>query len=55
MKHIFEGINVFEVNTCKFNLGAAVTIPGIGIFVGLKQINNTDLLKHEFGLQLNTQ
>lgn len=49
MISIFEGIRIFTLNTGRFNKGSAITIPGIGIFLGLKQINNTDLLRHEFG------
>ena len=49
MIRTFEGIRVFTLNTHRFNLGSAITIPGIGIFLGLKQINNKDLLRHEFG------
>lgn len=45
----FEGIRIFSLNTKSFNRGSAITIPGIGIFLGLKQINNTGLLRHEFG------
>lgn len=49
MIHRFEGIRVFAINTGRFNRGSAVTIPGIGIFVGAKQLNNIELLRHEFG------
>jgi len=51
----FKGIRVYTLNTYRFNRGFAITIPGIGILLGLRQINNTDLLRHEFGhiLQLN--
>jgi len=45
----FEGIRIFTLNTGMFNRGSAITIPGIGIFLGVKQINNTDLIRHEFG------
>ena len=45
----FEGIRVLTLNNNRFNKGSAVTIPGIGIIVGVKQINNTRLLVHEFG------
>ena len=49
MTRSFEGIRVFTLNNGRFNKGSAVTLPGIGILVGKKQINNTDLLRHEFG------
>ena len=45
----FEGIRVFTWNIHKFNQGAACTIPGIGIIVGISHAGNTDLLRHEFG------
>jgi len=45
----FEGIKIFTLNTGIFNRGSAITIPGIGIFLGVNQINNTDLIRHEFG------
>ena len=49
MIQYFEGIRIFTLNNRKFNRGSAVTIPGIGIFIGSKQITNTGLLRHEFG------
>ena len=49
MINSFEGIRILTINCRRFNRGSAFTIPGLGIFVGLKQINNTDLLRHEFG------
>jgi len=49
MKPHFEGIRIISLNNNKFNRGSAVTIPGIGIFIGSQQINNTGLLRHEFG------
>lgn len=49
MKTKFEGVTVFAVNTKSFNRGAAVTIPGVGIFVGRKCFQDKDLLRHEFG------
>jgi hypothetical protein len=55
MTRSFEGIRVFTVNNNRFNRGSAVTIPGIGIFVGRKQVNNTELLRHEFGHILQSQ
>lgn len=45
----FEGVRVFTLNNNRFNRGSAVTIPGIGIIVGKEQLNNTGLLRHEFG------
>jgi len=49
MIQYFEGIRIITLNTRRFNRGSAITIPGVGIFLGLKQINNTDLKRHEFG------
>lgn len=49
MKTKFEGVTVFIINIKSFNRGAAVTIPGVGIFVGKKHSQNIDLLRHEFG------
>lgn len=45
----YEGVNVYALNGKNFKHGAAVTIPGIGIFIGINQQNNTGLLRHEFG------
>jgi len=36
MIRTFEGIRVFTLNTHRFNRGSAITIPGIGIFLGIK-------------------
>lgn len=52
MKTKFEGVTVFIINIKSFNRGAAVTIPGVGIFVGKKHSQNIDLLRHEFGHML---
>ena len=41
MVRTFEGIKIFALNTRGFNRGSAITIPGIGIFLGVEQINNT--------------
>ena len=51
----FEGIRIITLNNKRFNLGAAITIPKIGIFVGKLQANNSDLLRHEFGHILQSQ
>jgi hypothetical protein len=45
----FEGVRVFTLNFGNFKKGAAMTIPGIGIFVGPGGANDIDLLRHEFG------
>ncbi|NJK85278.1 MAG: hypothetical protein HC906_04230 [Bacteroidales bacterium] len=45
----FEGIRVRELHFGKFKKGAAMAIPGTGIFVGPGKSNDIDLLKHEFG------
>ena len=41
MDRRFEGVKIFALNTGRFNRGSAITIPGIGIFLGVEQINNT--------------
>lgn len=46
---LFEGIKVYGLNFGYFRQGAAVTIPGVGFFVGRQDINNEALLRHEFG------
>ena len=45
----FEGIHLFSLNIGNFKRGAAVTIPGIGIFGGKDMKEDIDLLRHEFG------
>lgn len=45
----FEGIHIFSLPFETFKQGAAVTIPGIGIFIGKGQEENIDLLRHELG------
>lgn len=45
----FQGIRVYKLNFGNFRKGAALTIPGIGIFVGKGMENDLDLLRHEFG------
>lgn len=45
----FQGINIYRLNVGNFKRGAAVTIPGIGIFVGRGMEDDLDLLRHEFG------
>jgi hypothetical protein len=52
---VFEGIKVYGLGFGYFKRGAAVTIPGVGIFVGKHDLTNQALLKHEFGhiLQYN--
>lgn len=46
----FEGVRVFILNFGNFKNGAAMTSPGIGIFVGPNGANDIDLLRHECGL-----
>ncbi|MBN1184619.1 MAG: RHS repeat-associated core domain-containing protein [Bacteroidales bacterium] len=48
-RYYFEGVRVRELNFGNFKYGAAMTVPGVGIFVGPGGINDVDLLKHEFG------
>lgn len=45
----FEGVRVFRVNFGHFRQGAALTLPGIGIFVGKGREFDRNLLRHEFG------
>ncbi|MBP1664564.1 MAG: hypothetical protein H6Q19_1704 [Bacteroidetes bacterium] len=45
----FQGIRIFQLNIGNFKKGAAMTIPGIGIFVGKGMQHDTELLRHEFG------
>ncbi|MFV0390467.1 MAG: hypothetical protein ACK5KP_01055 [Paludibacteraceae bacterium] len=45
----FEGVRVFKLPFDRFKNGAAVTIPGLGIFVGKGHENDLDLIRHEFG------
>lgn len=45
----FEGVRVFWVNFGDFKRGAALTLPGIGIFVGKGRESDLNLLRHEFG------
>jgi hypothetical protein len=45
----FEGIRVVSLPFRRFREGAALTIPGVGLFVGKGWEKNTDLLRHEFG------
>ncbi len=45
----FEGVRVFSLPFKRFREGSAVTIPGIGVFVGKGWENDMDLLRHEFG------
>lgn len=45
----FENVRVYVLNCGVFRRGAAMTIPGIGIFVGPNDKNDISLLRHEFG------
>lgn len=47
--HSFEDARVYPLNFWHFKKGAAMTIPGIGIFVDAGKVNNIDLLRHEYG------
>lgn len=51
MKYLkdFEGTRIFSLRNRRFQRGTAITLPGIGIFIGEKHVDNTDLLRHEFG------
>lgn len=45
----FEGVPVYGSEFGDLKNGAAVTLPGIGIFVNPKDLANVHLLRHEFG------
>mgnify|MGYP006955406144 FL=1 len=45
----FHGVRIFKLSVGNFKKGAAMTIPGIGIFVGKGMHHDTELLRHEFG------
>jgi hypothetical protein len=45
----FEDARVYTLNFGHFKNGAAITIPGVGIFVSPRDANNIDLLRHEYG------
>ena len=45
----FEGVRVFRLNFGNFKRGAALTVPGVGIFIGSNSANDFELLCHEFG------
>lgn len=45
----FEHIKVYSSTFGALKKRAAITIPGVGIFVHPMDLNNTGLLRHEFG------
>ena len=45
----FENIRVFTSTLGDLKYGAAFALPGVGIFVNPSDVNNIDLLRHEFG------
>lgn len=45
----FEGISIITSNVGDLKYGAAFALPGVGIFVNPGDVNNVDLLRHEFG------
>jgi hypothetical protein len=45
----FEGVTVRITDIPPFKHGAAMAVPGIGIFTGPQSGNDLDVLKHEFG------
>lgn len=49
MAQEFEKIKVYGSKLGALNKRAAITIPGVGIFVHPDDKNNIDLLRHEFG------
>jgi hypothetical protein len=49
MSRKFENIKVYTSHIGALKKRAAVTIPGIGIFVNPLDKNNIDLLRHEYG------
>ncbi len=48
-QHKFEGYQVFASTIGRLKKGAAFVFPGIGIFVNPDDVNNNDLLRHEYG------
>ena len=49
MSFKFENTRVYCSTVGALKRRAAIAIPGIGIFIHPTDINNTDLLRHEFG------
>ena len=49
MSFKFQNIRVYCSTVGALKRRAAIAIPGIGIFIHPADINNTDLLRHEFG------
>jgi hypothetical protein len=49
MSFKFENTRVYCSTVGVLKRRAAIAIPGIGIFIHPTDINNTDLLRHEFG------
>jgi hypothetical protein len=49
MSFKFQNIRVYCSTVGAIKRRAAIAIPGIGIFIHPADINNTDLLRHEFG------
>jgi hypothetical protein len=45
----FEGIPYFVSTVGHLKSRAAIALPGVGIFVHPKDINNLELMRHEFG------
>jgi RHS repeat-associated protein len=45
----FEGVSVYTTTFGACKDRAAFTVPGVGIFVNPKDVNNLDMLRHEFG------
>jgi len=45
----FEGVRLICLNAGDFRKGAAVALPGIGIITGKSNLQNENLLRHEFG------
>jgi len=45
----FEGVSMITSTVGDLKYGAAFALPGIGIFINPRDINNIDLLRHEFG------
>jgi hypothetical protein len=51
----FEGVRVYASTVGALKNRAAMTLPGVGIFVNPKDLYNVDLLRHEFGHILQAQ
>ncbi len=49
MAYRFQGVRLICLNAGDLRKGAAVALPGIGIITGKSNLQNVNLLRHEFG------